>query len=117
MGPLFGLHAEEVPAPPRGRATRDLIVRVADENLGEGRFAAAVAAHDGVGLALANRQRDPLQDLAAGLLAVGSGDAGLKVLYLEKDVSNGPGNQTAGTTRAWGVVRADRASEGCGKGR
>ena len=55
----------------------DLVGRVAEQGVGQGRLARAVGAHEGVELALADDQVDPAQDL-------GAVDGHVQVLDLEK---------------------------------
>ena len=49
----------------RGRALGDLVVRVAHQGVAQGALARAVGPHQGVDLALADREVDPLEDLLA----------------------------------------------------
>ena len=65
LGPLVGLQREEVLAVERGRALGHLVVRVAHQGVAQGALARAVRAHQGVDLALAEREVDPLEDLLA----------------------------------------------------
>ena len=65
LGPLVGLHLQEVDAVDGGRALGHLVVRVARQGVAQGALARAVGAHQGVDLALADRQVDPLEDLLA----------------------------------------------------
>ena len=77
---------------------------MADEHLGERGFTAAVFAHDGVRLALLDRQGDAREDLLAGLRHLGR-----EVLHLEQHVALGGRDLHAGRS---GVSAPARAGAG-----
>jgi hypothetical protein len=66
-GPLVGGQLQQIVALPQHLAGLDHVGRVAHQGVGQRRLAGAVGAHDGVDLALADGQVDPLEDLVIGL--------------------------------------------------
>ena len=68
---LVGPEGGDVLAPEPDAAAGDLVARVGEERLGQGRLAGAVGSHQGVELALADGQRHAAQDL--GVLRPGRG--------------------------------------------
>jgi hypothetical protein len=62
-GALVGRHLEQVVALPENRARLDDIGGMTHQRVRQSGLARAVGAHDGVHLALADRQLDPLEDL------------------------------------------------------
>ena len=67
-GALVDGHREDVLAVQRHAAAGDRVLRVAGDRVREGRLAGPVRAHDRVGLARADGQVDPAQDLLVALL-------------------------------------------------
>lgn len=62
MRPLLRLHGEEVLTLVNDLAARDFVVGVADEHLGKRGLAAPVLPHDGMHLALPDREIHALED-------------------------------------------------------
>ena len=62
-GPLVGLHLQQVLAVEQDLARRHLVVRLAGDDVGEGRLAGAVRPHDRGDLARPHRQAQPVEDL------------------------------------------------------
>src|SRR5207244_16871 len=63
-GALIGLHCEEILALIEHLALRDFVAFAAREHIGQGRFAGAIRAHDGVDLARLYRERYAIEDRA-----------------------------------------------------
>ena len=66
-GALVDRELEEIAALPEHLAGPDHVRGVAHQRVGQGGLARAVGAHDGVDLALADGQVDPLEDLVIGV--------------------------------------------------
>mmetsp|Transcript_26338 Transcript_26338/g.65483 ORF Transcript_26338/g.65483 Transcript_26338/m.65483 type:complete len:337 (+) Transcript_26338:1393-2403(+) len=62
-GPLVDVHVEDVLALESDGPLDDAVVRVASDDLGQSRLAAAVGSHDGMHLAFLDLQTEPIQDL------------------------------------------------------
>ena len=77
---LLWLHGQDVLAEEGDRAARDLIALTAGEHIGERRFARAVGTHDGMNLALGDREIDALEDF----LIIDRGRQALDFQHLSK---------------------------------
>ena len=80
-GALVDGHRQDVRAVEGHRATGDGVLRVAGDGVGQGRLAGPVRAHDRVGLAVLDGQRDALEDLLGAVLGV---DRDVQVLDLQR---------------------------------
>ena len=76
-GALVDGHREHVLAVEGDRSALDLVPRVAGDRVREGGLAGAVRAHDGVDLALVDREVDALEDVLGALIGL---DRDLEVL-------------------------------------
>ena len=65
LGPFVGLELEQVDAVDGRRALGDFVIRVAHQGVAQRALARAVRPHQGMDLALADRQVDPFEDLLA----------------------------------------------------
>ncbi len=63
LRPLVGFERQQINSIERDRTGRDLVIRVPHQGVAEGALAGAVRTHQGVHLALAERQIHPAQDL------------------------------------------------------
>ena len=75
-GALVDGHREHVLAVEGHRAAGDRVLRVAGDGVGQRRLARPVGAHDRVGLAVVDGQRDALEDLLGAVLGVDARRAG-----------------------------------------
>ena len=82
-GALVGRELEDVPALPEDLAAGDLVGRVPHERVGERRLPGAVRAHDGVDLALVDREIQTTKDVLLGGVIVDHG-SGVQIVDPEQ---------------------------------